>query len=555
MMKYDVAVVGAGPAGATAARFLSKSGLTVTLVEKEQLPRDKPCGGALSVHHLKRFNYIDDKCGEIEVLGSFAEVEEKSGMKLTDPHKPFVDEIKYKCSKCNGQMARVNDVIDVWYDSGSMPFARFHYPFENTEKFKEKYPAEFIAEGVDQTRGWFYTLHVLGTALFDHRAYNNVIVNGLALASDGSKMSKSKKNYKDVDIIINQFGADAIRLYFSSSPIVAGQEVVFDEKSVKEVVASVMLLYWNSVKYLISYSDQFNWKPSGNLNSEDVMDRWLISRLQETTQIVTENLDKYLIQKSSKAISDLIDDTSKWYIRRSRDRFVEGNADALETLNYVLLEISKLIAPFAPFLSESVYQSLMKGDSLESVHLEEYPKFEKELLDESLIKEMFDIREICSEGLKIRDENKLKLRQPLAKAYVAIKNETLREIVKSELNLKEIEFSQQEVKGESLITMGKGSQYITIDTNITKDLLNECYCNDFVRQYQNSRKEVDDINYGDNVELFIGVNDKDMQEILSDYLSKNSRRLYIENFEFSTEIGEGKFELGDFEVSIKVEKI
>jgi len=432
------------------------------------LSRDRYWGTPLPV-------WICDKCGEIEVLGSFEEVMEKSGEKLEDPHKPFINEIEYPCSKCKGNMKRVSDVIDVWYDSGSMPFARFHYPFENKDKFEKKYPAEFIAEGVDQTRGWFYTLHVLGVSLFGSKSFKNVIVNGLALASDGAKMSKSKRNYKDVNIVLDQLGADAMRLYFLSSPIVNGEEVVFDERFLKEITTSVMLIYWNSVKYLLNYKEQFNWQPAGSLSLENVLDKWIVARLEETKEKVNVSMDKYKIQQAMKSIFELIDDVSRWFIRRSRNRFVEGDVNALGTLQYILLEMSKLIAPFAPFLAESVYQTLSNKEGRESVHLEDYPVVNERNKDENLINDMNMIRKICSLGLNIREEKRIKVRQPLSKVFVAVKDSSLQEIVRAELNVKNIEYSEKGVKGEGLISQGEGKMIITIDTNITKELKEEAY--------------------------------------------------------------------------------
>lgn len=495
-----------------------------------------------------------EECGEIEVLGSFEEIKEKSGVKLEDPHKPFVDEVRYPCSKCDGKMNRVNDVIDVWYDSGSMPFARFHYPFDNKEKFNKKFPAEFIAEGVDQTRGWFYTLHVLGVSLFDSRTYENVVVNGLVLASDGSKMSKSQENYTDVDVVIDELGADAIRLYFLSSPIVAGQDVIFDESLVKDIVTSVMLLYWNSVKYFLNYKEQFEWEPKEELLSENVMDKWLLSKLQETTKRVTDNLDEYRIQKATNDIFELINDISKWYIRRSRSRFVNGEEDALETLYYVLLEVSKLLAPFAPFIAESVYHTLTSGKSQQSVHLEGYPEVNKKYFDEELLESMIKVRDICSIGLKIRDENRLKLRQPLTKAYTAIKDKSLQDIIKAELNVKDIEYSEEPVEGEKHISEGQYDEYITLDIKLTEELQNEGYINDFIRQYQNARKRGDNIDYGDPVKVKVGIEDSSIKEELEKHLKENSEELSIDEIEFKQQLAEKTFKLGQSEVSVEVEK-
>ena len=431
--------------------------------------------------------WICDKCGETEVLGSFEEVKERSGVELTDPHKPFVDDVTYKCPKCDGQMKRVNDVIDVWYDSGSMPFARFHYPFENKEKFEKKYPAEFIAEGVDQTRGWFYTLHVLGTALFGHKAFKNVIVNGLALAPDGTKMSKSKRNYTEINDVLDQMGADSMRLYFLSSPIVHGEEVIFNEKFLKEVMTSVMLPFWNSVKYLLSYKEDLS--KIDELKLENVMDRWIVAELNTTVEKVNSAMDLYDLQSATKAIAALIDDLSKWYIRRCRERFVSGDNDALDTLQFVLLEIAKLLAPFAPFLAETAFQTLRTDNNKESVHLEDYPTANEALLNENLLNDMANIRGVCSLGLNIRDENRLKVRQPLAKAYVPVKVAELLEIVKGELNVKEVEYSEKEIEGDGLVSQSDGKVFVTLDTNITEELKEEGLLNEIIRGLQVARKE------------------------------------------------------------------
>jgi isoleucyl-tRNA synthetase len=391
--------------------------------------------------------------------------------------------------------------------------------------------------------------------LFNSKAYKNVVVNGLVLASDGSKLSKSQKNYSEVDEVINELGADAIRLYFLSSPIVAGQDVIFDKTLAKEIVTSVMLLYWNSVKYLLNYKEQYNWKATGEIDFENTIDKWLLSRLQETTKEVTENLDEYNIQKATKTIFELITDISKWYIRRSRDRFVSGDENALEILNYVLIGVSKLIAPFAPFLSESVYQTLVNNQALESVHLEDYPVFNPKYFDKELLDEMIKVREISSIGLKIRDENRLKLRQPLAKAYTAVKNCSLQDIIKAELNVKEIEYSEKPKEGENLITEGQYEKYVTLDIKLTDKLKKEGYINDFLRQYQNARKKGKNIDYGDPVKLIVGLENKDMRETLDGYLEKNSKDLDITEYNFEQELGEKTFILGDVEVSVEVKKV
>jgi len=496
--------------------------------------------------------WVCDKCGEKDVLGSFAEVKEKSGVELKDPHKPFVDEIEYKC-ECGGTKKRVNDVIDVWYDSGSMPFARFHYPFENKEKFESKYPGEFIAEGVDQTRGWFYTLHVLGVALFGKKSFRNVIVNGMALAPDGTKMSKSKRNYTEVNIVLDQMGADSLRLYFLSSPIVHGEEVIFSDKFLKEITGTVLLPYWNSVKYFLNYKEQYNWKYTDSYKPENIMDRWIVSVLNKTVKDVTENMDEYRLQKATKAIFELIDVLSKWYIRRSRDRFVSGDIQALNTLHFVLMEISKLMAPFAPFISESVFLTL-SDENKESVHLEDYPVFNKEYLDEKLINEMDTVRNICSMGLNIRDESRLKVRQPLSKAYVPISDKEMLNIVKGELNVKEVEYSKVEVKGKEIKSQSNGNIFVSLDTHISEELKEEGLLNEVLRGLQVIRKE-SGCEVGEYVSIKYVTQSKELEELLRKYSEEIKKGILIKEMEsVDTVKSELKVKVGDAQILVEILK-
>ena len=496
--------------------------------------------------------WVCDKCGEKDVLGSFAEVKEKSGVELKDPHKPFVDEIEYKC-ECGGTKKRVNDVMDVWYDSGSMPFARFHYPFENKEKFESKYPGEFIAEGVDQTRGWFYTLHVLGVALFGKKSFRNVIVNGMALAPDGTKMSKSKRNYTEVNIVLDQMGADSLRLYFLSSPIVHGEEVIFSDKFLKEITGTVLLPYWNSVKYFLNYKEQYNWKYTDSYKPENIMDRWIVSVLNKTVKDVTENMDEYRLQKATKAIFELIDVLSKWYIRRSRDRFVSGDIQALNTLHFVLMEISKLMAPFAPFISESVFLTL-SDENKESVHLEDYPVFNKEYLDEKLINEMDTVRNICSMGLNIRDESRLKVRQPLSKAYVPISDKEMLNIVKGELNVKEVEYSKVEVKGKDIKSQSNGNIFVSLDTHISEELKEEGLLNEVLRGLQVIRKE-SGCEVGEYVSIKYVTQSKELEELLRKYSEEIKKGILIKEMEsVDTVKSELKVKVGDAQILVEILK-
>ena len=501
--------------------------------------------------------WICEKCGETEVLGSFAEVKEKSGIELKDPHKPFVDEITYSCPKCGGVMKRVRDVIDVWYDSGSMPFARFHYPFENKEKFESKYPGQFIAEGVDQTRGWFYTLHVLGVALFNEKSFKNVIVNGMALAPDGTKMSKSKRNYTEVNVVLDQMGADSLRLYFLSSPIVHGEEILFSEKFLKEITATVLLPYWNSVKYFLSYKDQFNWQYTEGWKSENLMDIWIVAKLHQTIKSVTESMDGYVLQKATKDIFDLIDGLSKWYIRRSRDRFVKGDREALNTLHYVLLELTKLLAPFAPFISESVYATLTEGivsSAKESVHLEDYPVVDEGRLNDEILINMDRVRYICSIGLKIRDDNRLKVRQPLSKVYVPISDLQMQEIIKGELNVKEVVFSEKEQTGDGLISQSDGKVFVSLDINLTNELKEEGMLNEIIRGLQVARKE-SGCEVGERVSILYMTDSSEIESIITTYEEKLKSNVIIDLFEKRDTLENGiQIKVEDKEVMVEIKK-
>jgi len=494
--------------------------------------------------------WVCEKCGEKDVIGSFDELKQKSGVELKDPHKPFVDEIEYKC-ECGGTKKRVNDVIDVWYDSGSMPFARFHYPFENKKKFESKYPAQFIGEGIDQTRGWFYTLHVLGVSLFNEKAFKNVVVNGMALAPDGTKMSKSKRNYPEVSTVIDSMGADALRLYFANSPIVNGEEVIFNDRFVKEVVSTVLLPLWNSVKYFLNYKDQYDWKYEDKYMPVDVMDRWIVSKLNQTVRDVTKYLDEYKLQNASKYIFELIDVLSKWYIRRSRDRFVNGDKQSLNTLYYVLVEISKMLAPLAPFISESIYLTLVENGK-ESVHLEEYPIFKESFFDENLQKEMEEVRMICSLGLNIRDENRLKVRQPLSKAYVPNLSKEMLDIVKGELNVKELEIVKEIPQGESIKTSLQKDIFVGLNISISKELKEEGLLNEILRGLQVVRKE-SGCEVGQHVSINYFTESDEVKGLIEKNIDGIKKSILLKEFIFTQNIQESKdIKVGEDILSVKI---
>lgn len=500
--------------------------------------------------------WICDKCEEVEVLGSFEEVEEKSGVMLDDPHKPFVDDVKYKCD-CGGEKSRVEDVIDVWYDSGAMPFARFHYPFENKDLFDKKFPAQFIAEGIDQTRGWFYTLHVLGTALFGSKAFENVIVNGMALAGDGQKMSKSKKNYTEPDAVLDKFGADPVRLYFLSSPIVRAEDVAFDEKFLKEINSSTLIPLWNSFKYFLNYAKQFDWdKRGGKSESDHVMDRWVLTRLQKTVNETGGYMDQYDLQKASKTAMAFVDELSRWYIRGSRDRFVSGDDGALSTLYYVMETTSKMFAPLIPFMSERIYQGLTDGlkGAQESVHLTDYPEvvgLSKE--DGKLLDDMTLLREVVSLGHNVRVENSVKVKQPLSSVYLEGVNlsKEYTDLLLKELNVKKVEAVDKVKASKTLLTSENKGVVVGLELKLSKELKDEGLLNELIRHLQVLRKE-GGFKLGEPVEVHYSSEDKDVLALVDTYADE-IKRLVIAKELVESKASEGKeLKLGDKKIEVEL---
>jgi isoleucyl-tRNA synthetase len=423
------------------------------------------------------------RCGEehYTVVGSLDELRSLSGHEgQFDMHPPGIDEVTIKCPQCQKEAKRVEQVFDCWFESGSMPYAEDHYPFENKDAFKEKFPADFIAEGLDQTRGWFYTLHVLATALFDEPAFKNVIVNGIVVAADGKKLSKRLKNYPDISEIFDRFGADSLRYFLVSSPVVAGEDARFSQEVVEEVFRNVFMTWWNVYSFLSTYAEVDGWQPPKQLvepKSEHVLDRWLLSRLNETIEAVTAGADNYEIARATRPLRDLIDDLSNWYVRRSRRRFwkSENDADkeqAYATLHFVMVRITQLMAPWAPFLPDKIYRGLTEGMEMpSSVHLTDWPKVGE--IDDQLLEQMNSVRQVVTEGLSQRATAGIKVRQPLPAITGPELSAELVEIVKEEVNVK-------------AYTTGEG---VKLDTNLTKELKQEGVARDVIRLIQQRRKE------------------------------------------------------------------
>ena len=424
-----------------------------------------------------------------------------------DFHRPYIDEIKINC-ECGNLMGRVPEVFDCWFESGSMPYGQYHYPFENLDKFDPRkglsYPAHFIAEGLDQTRGWFYTLLVLGTALFDKSPYENVLVNGLVLAEDGRKMSKRMKNYPDPVDVVNKDGADAIRFYLLSSPVVRGEDLNFSEHGVAEIVKKNILRLYNTKTFFEMYAKK-DAKPTST--SKNILDMWIIARLKELVETSGKHLEKYELDKASRPITEYIDDLSTWYIRRSRDRFRKDSSrdyeEASGVLRFVLTELSKVVAPFMPFIAESIYKDVSADK--ESVHLENWPEYDElQTKEKKVLELMNETRKISSLGLEARSKAGIKVRQPLHELKVKsgkLKDENdYIEIIKDEVNVKNISFDET------------SDMDVVLDTNITAELKEEGELRDLIRTIQGARKSAG-LNPGEPAVLSLGKDEVNVQMV------------------------------------------
>ena len=405
--------------------------------------------------------WINDVTGNALCMGSVAELEQYSGVRVTDLHREHVDGLEFSVAGEEGVYRRIEEVLDCWFESGSMPYAQLHYPFENEDVFAAGFPAEFIAEGLDQTRGWFYTLTVLGAALFDKPAFRNVIVNGMVMAEDGKKMSKSLRNYTPPDELMEAYGADALRLYAINSGLVKGEEQRFADSGVKDMVRRALLPWYNAFSFLKTYAAIDNWSPDkGQLVGDNVLDQWLLSRLQTLKINVAREMEAYRLYNVVPQLFGFIEDLTNWYIRLNRGRFwgediTPDKIAAYSTLYEVLLELSKLMAPFAPFLSEHLYQQLEaladRPASPSSVHLCDYPLPEAELIQPNLETAVDRMQQVILLGRQKREEVKIGLRTPLAKLTIIHRDESLlgdmrllEAYLRDELNVLEIAYSTEE---------------------------------------------------------------------------------------------------------------
>jgi isoleucyl-tRNA synthetase len=477
-----------------------------------------------------------------------------------DLHRPYIDEVTFDC-KCGGQMKRVPEVFDCWFESGSMPFAQAHYPFENLDKFSPDpgffrksvgYPAEFIAEGLDQTRGWFYSMLVLSVALFGESSYKNVIVNGIILASDGQKMSKRLKNYPDPMLIVDKYGADALRYYLLSSPVVKAEDLCFLEAGVDEVMKKILQRLDNVRSFYEMYSRE-SAAPVKNFVpvSENILDQWILARLNQLILEVTKASNKYELDRATRPIMDFVDDLSTWYLRRSRDRFKADNIkdknQAIETTRFVLEELAKVIAPVMPFYAEDLYQKVKSFAGAESVHLASWSEINKlAKAEEEVIANMVEIRKLVSLGLEARSKANIKVRQPLANLKCKYQNtklseketENYKDLIKDEVNVKEVIF-------DNTIT-----EAVELDVNITPELKEEGNVRELTRAIQELRK-TEKLNPSDIVSLKIKTDEKG-QVLIQKFETEIKKTTLLKNLVFG-DVDSGtpvKVEDMDFELKI-----
>ncbi len=454
---------------------------------------------------------VDDENDYI-VVESIAQLKELAGsdIEVEDLHRPFVDKIEF--TKDGKTYKRVEEVLDCWFESGSMPVAQHHYPFENKEETEKNLTADFITEAIDQTRLWFYVQHVISTILFDKPAFKQVIVTGFIMAADGQKLSKRLKNYPPVEDVLIDEGADAWRLYLLSSTQATetADYMRFDRQGVRDMKRNIIDTLNNSYRFFDTYSKLDKWQPPMKLEepqTSNLLDQWILARTNQTITASTKSADSYKIAHAVLPIFDLIDDMSNWYIRRSRKRFWKSENDsdkteAYNTLWYVMLRVSQLMAPWAPFISDELWQNLTSGAGQEeSVHLSKWPSVkEPDNASQKLLEEMSKVREIITQGLAQRAEAKVKVRQPLSSVFVTGVDEQFYPLIAEELNVKEV----------------KSGSSLKLDTSVTPELKREGIARDLIRSVQNARKNAG-LNVEDRILIKIDSGSTEIIEAVKNY--------------------------------------
>ncbi len=443
--------------------------------------------------------------GKVRVVGSYAELKELSGVELDDYHRPWIDDVKFEID--GEEYTRIDKVMDSWFEAGSMPFAQFHYPFENKEKFEANFPGDFIVEYIGQTRAWFYYMHAVSEALFDTFSFKNVITTGTLAGNDGRKMSKNYGNYTDPNELMDKFSADSLRFLLLSSPVLNGEDFSLQDKDVGDVARKLSMI-WNMYDFFTMYAEVDGWefdaKKPFTTSPEDVknpLDKWIISRVHQLNAHITKHMDEYNIPDAMSDILPMIEDASNWYVRRSRRRFWKSEDDgdkqeAYRTLHYVLLKLSMLLAPFTPFLAEELYHNLGGGE--ESVHLLDWPT--NHSVDQNVLDEMKTLREYVNEGLSVRAKSGLKVRQPLAGITIPSSGETMSfdDILCEELNVKMVNVGSE----------------LALDMEVTPELRREGLMREIVRHVQIARKSAG-LQVDDRIRLALHSDDEDVMSAIN----------------------------------------
>lgn len=456
------------------------------------------------------------ECGERFVPGSIKELEDASGKKIEELHKPEIDDVTVICKKCSKTVKRVPEVLDSWIEAGSASFAERHFPFNTDEKLEDFFPPDFIVEYTGQIRAWFYVLHVIGGAIYGTPAFKNVGVTGVILGTDGRKMSKNLKNYPDPKDMLDKFGGDALRLYLLDNPIINGEDMIISEEQYRNQVRGTMLILWNVYNFFITYANLDGWKPTGKTSqSNNVLDEWILALLNNLIKDVTMNLDNYNTISAIDAVKSFVNDFSTWYIRRSRDRVgpsAENKEDKeafYQTTYTVLTTVTKVLAPIVPFITEEMYRNLTNE---ESVHLTNWP-LAPQTKSQELVEQMKHVRKIVELGLAQRKEQQLKVKQPLSgiTVYLGEKeqqlNANLEQLILDELNVKKVEY----------ITKSAAEMTVELDTKLTDALVAEGQAREIVRKIQEERKKLE-TSLDEKVEVIIEAWPADFE----DYIKKNA---------------------------------
>lgn len=484
-----------------------------------------------------------------------------SGTDLLDLHRPKIDSITLKGK--TGELTRVKEVLDVWMDSASMPYASRHYPLENKQLFEDNYPADFIVEYIAQTRAWFYVMHVISTALFNQPSFKNVVTTGVMSGNDGRKMSKMYGNYPDPRETLEKYGAEPLRLYFMGSRIMIGEDMNFDEEGLKEQVKTFILPLWNSYSFFVTYANIHNWKPTVEVETKDYLDKWILSELDVTKKSFIQAMEAYNIPSAVKLLPEFVDILSRWYIRRSRDRFTSGSKEALSTLYHVLVEFSKVSASVVPFVSEEIYRTLTSGikNHPESVHLTDLTE-PKSGLNQSLLAHMNLVREIAALGQSLRVQNNLKVRQPLQKVLIDVGKERkfsqtnlewMVEIIKDELNVKQVVFGKVPLNKDNLLVTSDINKTLLIglDKKITPELENEGLLRELTRQIQSQRKRLG-FKMGDKVKISLNTDDLKLKKAIGSSLETFKSSINASTFNVTGEKEAIEMKVNGITVSVSI---